>query len=318
MLVLVLVVGVGLSLVSCGGPEPGSGDPPQPPVQPAPEPSTPIPIPETSLEPPPSTFIAPETILASTVLYEIRDTVVECFPEEHPDYPTPVPPNPEPLIVSEIGLGTIIKDGDEVLTHNHHGLINLDEATDIVFWYDNGTTGVTYDWDKVKIRPKPEIDPGTSIIELPNKIGRPSAKLGNANEVKIGHVVQQAYYDGTFTPKVTQARVTNAFSNYQGEPTFKISPDAVVRNPSVNILGISQLNGFLQGEADLSTDRQKSMASHPLTKVRGVFPASPIIHGSSGGGTFLNGNLVANMWGDVGELQPDELSVAPLPEYITN
>ncbi len=53
-----------------------------------------------------------------------------------------------------------------------------------------------------------------------------------------------------------------------------------MRNPSVNILGISQLNGFLQGEfrqdADLSTDRQKILASHPLTKIQGVFPASPI------------------------------------------
>ncbi len=40
-----------------------------------------------------------------------------------------------------------------------------------------------------------------------------------------------------------------------------------VRNPSVNVLGFSQLNGFLQGEfrqdADLSTDRQKILASHP-------------------------------------------------------
>ncbi len=59
-----------------------------------------------------------------------------------------------------------------------------------------------------------------------------------------------------------------------------------VRNPSVNILGFSQLNGFLQGEfrqeADLSTNRQKILASHPKptawgTKVRGVFLASPII-----------------------------------------
>ncbi len=38
-----------------------------------------------------------------------------------------------------------------------------------------------------------------------------------------------------------------------------------VRNPSVNILGISQLNGFLQGEfrqdAHLRTDGQKILAS---------------------------------------------------------
>ncbi len=37
----------------------------------------------------------------------------------------------------------------------------------------------------------------------------------------------------------------------------------IVRNPSVNVLGFSQLNGFLLGEADLSTDGQKILAFHP-------------------------------------------------------
>ncbi len=60
-----------------------------------------------------------------------------------------------------------------------------------------------------------------------------------------------------------------------------------VRNPSVNILGFSQLNRFLQGEADLSTDRQKILASHPLAKVRGVFPASPIMKPVNWGWLFF-------------------------------
>ncbi len=43
-----------------------------------------------------------------------------------------------------------------------------------------------------------------------------------------------------------------------------------MRNPSLNVLGFSQLNGFLQGEfrqdADLSTDGQKILAFHPMAE----------------------------------------------------
>ncbi len=40
----------------------------------------------------------------------------------------------------------------------------------------------------------------------------------------------------------------------------------MMRNPNVNVLGFSQLNGFLQGEAGLSTDGQKILAFHPMAE----------------------------------------------------
>ncbi len=48
--------------------------------------------------------------------------------------------------------------------------------------------------------------------------------------------------------------------------SFRVGKVDGVRNPSVNILGFSQLNGFLQGEADLSTDGQKILAFHPMAE----------------------------------------------------
>jgi hypothetical protein len=248
MVVLVVVVGMGMTLLGCGETQPPPNGPTPPTL-----PNTPSPVSTDLVEPTPSISDPDRELLARTVEIQRWDNSVEC-PSDHPNVP------PEDITIGnpigDSSLGTIIRNGRAVLTHDHYDSIGLNQdKIDFIRFINYQNDSIDVSLDEMNF-PKGD-GGGTRIFEFKTLslttelVGSKSAELGNPEELVVGQEVQQVYRGGYGNPfQVRHAKVIEV---------DKLLP------PPANVLGF-----VIES------------------------PGSITKPGDSGGGVFLEGKLIGN------------------------
>ena len=185
--------------------DPSGRQPPTPTPTPLPPSPTPPPQPVPT-PPPPSPPVADIVLLAQSIHVLVFDAINPCPPLD-----TPVIPG-----FGEGGLGTIIDNGNTVLTHNHfsHALLQNADFVEFTDYWGNSTRIEMNDID----RRFPD-NPGTQLLVLPGQVnldGR-SATLGDPDTLSPGDWAQVVYQDTTGQMRVRMSRVQR-LGKYQNEP----------------------------------------------------------------------------------------------------